>query len=443
MTTITEKTWNNSSSSGFLSNSRKKYIARCILVAVAISSLLSGTSTTPQKRELALDQQESQEMELLTIPPMQSEAFWSCRWSPNDHKQCDQLFFNRLSNYSEQTPDRGRRYLFFGDSTVKRLFHYSDLKKVLVEDPLAKSRLGCLGADMLTCKEREGDRCELNANFGLAKNTDQWVAPDPNLFEGPARYGLENANCNDCAGCQTHFLDCRSMILVLKKTNTMLRGLSAADEEKMKEDDDGKNKPAGTTSMMLPPQEGCGEEQEQTKGGGRHFYGGYMTMEFARDTEIQSSEFRTTQENVAAYVMRTWNSLDMLQNWKKPICVLNAGNHDLLVREFEGMMISTEEFVRNVKFMLTTMKPVCEHMIWLGNTSNNQKTKYRQTKENIMRLEKGVKEMIGSEPELLSMMSYIDVIDASLEHPHADFIHMDEDWYIQLGKWFVESIILL
>jgi len=39
-------------------------------------------------------------------------------------------------------------------------------------------------------------------------------------------------------------------------------------------------------------------------------------MEFARDTEIQTPEFRTTQENIAAYVCRTWNTPEMFQDWE-------------------------------------------------------------------------------------------------------------------------------
>ena len=163
-------------------------------------------------------------------------------------------------------------------------------------------------------------------------------------------------------------------------------------------------------------------------------------MEFARDTEIQTPEFRTTQENVAAYVMRNWNTPDLLQHWKKPVCVLSAGNHDALTGK-KGYVPSTEDFVRNVKFMLTTMKPVCEHIIWLGNTTNKEPTRFPQTMERMISFDKGVKELIGSEPELLSMMSFIDVIDASLTHPHDDFIHMDKFWYNKFGFWFVNSVI--
>ena len=157
-----------------------------------------------------------------------------------------------------------------------------------------------------------------------------------------------------------------------------------------------------------------------------------MTMEFARDTEIQTPEFRTTQENIAAYIGRTWNTPEMLQDWGKPICIIGAGNHDLLL---DG--ITTPDFVQNVKFMLTTMMPVCEHMIWLGNTTNGRKSEYPQTMKQMKSWDRAVKEMLESEPKLHGMMSFLDVIDASLTFPHADYIHMDDSWYMQLGQWFV------
>jgi hypothetical protein len=319
---------------------------------------------------------------------------WSCAWFPNDHKKCDELFYNRLpppTPNSEQTESGAidsQRWLFLGDSTMKRLFDGSALKAVLVQEPMQD---GCLG--QVTCDEHEADRCELNANFGLPY-ADQWIAPNPHVFEGPKKFGAENAYCTDCSGCQTHFLECRS------------------------------NRNVDGSGRSLSKRSECNK--------GKRRYGGFMTMEFARDTEIQTPEFRTTQENIAAYIGRTWNTPEMLQDWGKPICIIGAGNHDLLL---DG--ITTPDFVQNVKFMLTTMMPVCEHMIWLGNTTNGRKSEYPQTMKQMKGWDRAVKEMLESEPELRGMMSYIEVVDAAYKFPHADFIHMDASWYMQLGQLFV------
>jgi len=156
-------------------------------------------------------------------------------------------------------------------------------------------------------------------------------------------------------------------------------------------------------------------------------------MEFARDLEIQTPQFQTTQENLAAYVSHKWNTPELLELWGKPICVLGAGNHDILLDN-----ITTEDFVRNVRFMLTTMQPACGHLVWLGNTTNGRESEYPQTMRQMKSWDAAVKEMIESEPLLLGMSSFIDVIDASLTFPHADFIHMDDRWYSELGKWFID-----
>ncbi len=413
-----------------------KYIIRGVIIGVAINSVFNAPSyhedsTTKKQinRELTVDQAASKvdhsKKKTELNPRQQSEEEWLCKWSPaDDHKkQCTEIFSNRLpratkveggnKNAGEEStsPDhRGTRWLFFGDSTMKRLFDRSDLKTILVQDPLAKSQDSCLGRD-LSCKEREGDRCELNSLFGLPY-AEKWIAPDPKLFEGPVKFGSENAYCTDCSTCQSHFLECRSM--ENKAVSSSLRTLSKEHPQK---------------TLVTTPQ--CKAKDPQ----GVNYYGGFMSMEFARDTEIQTPEFRTTQENLAAYIIRTWNSPEMLKHWRKPICVLSAGNHDIMVHG-----IPTEKIVQNVKFMLTKMKPACDHMIWLGNTSSNRRSTFPQAKLRMLSLEKGIKEMLVSHPELLDMMSFVDVIDASLTYPHKDFIHMYDKWYFLLGEWFINII---
>ena len=325
---------------------------------------------------------------------------WSCKWSPNSHSHCNHLLHNRLTppTYKFDQISNGRfdsqRWLFFGDSTMKRLFGRSNLNKVLVHEPFRQSQNNCLGK--VSCSQHEADRCELNANFGLPYG-EAWIPPDPNMFEGPIKYGAENAYCTDCRGCQTHFLECRFSSNIDADDAKVSRSLSMCTR------DDSKRR-----------------------------YGGFMTMEFARDKEIQTPEYQTTQENIAAYLSRKWNTPELLQDWGKPICVLGVGNHDMNVHG-----ITTKAFVSNVKFMLTVMTPVCEHSIWLGNTSNSMKSRYRQTYQLMKLWDDAVKQLIESEPELLERSTFVDVMDASLTEPHADFIHMGEKWYKSLGDWFI------
>jgi len=95
-------------------------------------------------------------------------------------------------------------YFSLSDSTMKRLFGLSSLKAILVQEQIQDGYLG-----QVTCDEHEADRCDIYANFGLPY-VDHWIALNPHVFEGPKKFGAQNAYCSDCLGCQTLFLECRS-----------------------------------------------------------------------------------------------------------------------------------------------------------------------------------------------------------------------------------------
>jgi hypothetical protein len=381
-----------------------KYLVWGLLIGIAFKNLMTppdNIGDVPMLDQLSDEIGITSNTKEVTNLRQSNNNDWYCSWFPNDHKKCDDLFRMRLplpktnilssdtNGDGETSPLDNQRWLFLGDSTMKRLFDRSALKAVLVLEPLIKSQDGCLG--QVSCEEHLADRCKLNENLGLPY-AEQWLPPDPSMFEGPKKFGASNPFCTDCSGCQTQILECRTQndVDAIAKTNT--RSLSKCSKRR---------------------------------------YGGFITMEFARDTEIQTPEFRTTQENVAAYVDRVWNTPDMLHAWGKPICVLGTGNHDILL---DG--ITTVDFIKNVRFMLTSMMPSCEHMIWLGNTTNGRKSEFLQTMKQMKVWDRAVKELLESEPELRNVMSFLDVLDASLTFPHADFIHMGDTWYEQLGLWF-------
>jgi hypothetical protein len=352
---------------------------------------------------------------------------WSCIWSPSDQAKCDEVFHNRLpppkvqplsdaDRDAEKSPIDSQRWIFLGDSTMKRLFDRSILKSVLVEEPALTSRDGCLGP--VSCEEREADRCELNDAFGLPY-AEEWIPPEPLTFSGPIKFGSMNPFCTDCSGCSLQFLECRSLESV-RNSHLLL------------DENDGMISTADIEKLSSP--KNCDSARRARR------YGGFIPMEFARDAEIQTPEYRTTQENVGAYIGRVWNTPELLQDWGKPICVIGAGNHDVAV-----VGITLDSFVENARFMLTSMMDACEHMIWLGNTANVNETlhpEFKQTKQTMQIWDRAVKEMIVKEPSLHRMMSYIDVIDAAYNFPHADHIHMHNCWYEKLGDWF-HSLLLL
>lgn len=154
-------------------------------------------------------------------------------------------------------------------------------------------------------------------------------------------------------------------------------------------------------------------------------------MEFAKEVELQTPEFQTKQENIAAYIDRVWNTAEeLLKDWGKAVCVLSAGNHDMVIAN-----ITTVEYIQNVKFMLTNMMDSCVHMIWLGSTADiKDYQEHIQTKEKMKLMwYVSVKKMIEVEPTLHCMMSFIDFHNASLTHALEDHIHMDQNWYKLLG----------
>ena len=107
-----------------------------------------------------------------------------------------------------------------------------------------------------------------------------------------------------------------------------------------------------------------------------------ISMEFAKDVELQTPEFQTsTQENIAAYIDRVWNTAELLKDWGKSVCVLSAGNHDMVIAN----ITTTVEYIQNVKFMLTNiMDSCCVHMIWLRNTTDiKDYPEHIQTKEKM------------------------------------------------------------
>mmetsp|Transcript_25446 Transcript_25446/g.53208 ORF Transcript_25446/g.53208 Transcript_25446/m.53208 type:complete len:381 (-) Transcript_25446:36-1178(-) len=319
---------------------------------------------------------------------------WSCTWSPTAYEECSNLLRRRLPPPT-RPPDlysaSGRqRWLFLGDSQMSRLFRVSNIEKLLVEGALRMSHVGCLGP--FSCIEKRGYRCDLNKILDLAY-AEKWVPPRPHMFAGPTNFGLNNPYCSDGSGSFPAFLQCTP------QTN----------------------------------------ERDCVGGASRlkYRYGGFIPLEYATDVEIQTPEFRTTQENVAAFIDRDWNTPVMVQEWGKPICLLGTGNHDSRIKG-----ITTGYFLRNVKFLLETFSHVCEHMIWIGNTANKKDDdKYPQTKELMKQWDTATKRMIEAEPTLRDMMTFIEVRRAALRWPHADHIHLDDAWYKKLGNELLIPLI--
>ena len=121
-----------------------------------------------------------------------------------------------------------------------------------------------------------------------------------------------------------------------------------------------------------------------------------------------------------------------MEEYGMPICIISAGLHDANIHN-----ITRSDYADNVRFMLDLFTNVCEHIIWLGNTaprSSSDASKYKQTRSSTKSWNSAVMELIGMETKFFHKISFVDVHDASLTWNHRDRIHMDKEWYQQLGN---------
>mmetsp|Transcript_6838 Transcript_6838/g.10245 ORF Transcript_6838/g.10245 Transcript_6838/m.10245 type:complete len:423 (+) Transcript_6838:138-1406(+) len=346
-----------------------------------------------------------------STPTTATATPWVCIYDPDDHTECDEMLSTRLPRPTKyQLPGPGnqlidrQRWLFFGDSTMSRLYHHSNLKDRLNPN---KEQENCPAAD-ITCLERDNkrDRCFPRHSLFDFEHPKEWIPPDPLKAEGPLTFYPENPICNECSSCNIYFHECSH---VPREIETEIQVQSAHVS--------------------------CTNNSTQV-------HGGFFTQNFARDVELQTPEFHTTQENYAAYISRTWNTPELVRDWGKPICVMREGMHNIINRAIRGMDkdVFDAKFTDNILWVLKTYQPVCQHFVWLGNTANGNETlanpfHFLQTMENMKQMDTEIKEVIESEPELRSMVSFIDVHDASLFRPHMDFVHMGSDWCTDLGNW--------
>lgn len=342
-------------------------------------------------------------------------AIGHCEWSPLNYDRCTSLLKNRIPALADE--DTGsdfkfKRFLFFGDSTIAHIFDES----VPITDNLinnATKGRGCWSLPsrldpkttieserILQCEYREAPRCNFNHIFN-ADYATEWKKPESDKFEGPTANGLSHPFCQDCKGCNSRFTHCE---------------INEGDSQKDHEMNDTNSCQEMTTEFV---------------------YGGYIGIEFARDVELQSQKYGTTQEIVASYLSESWNDPAFLMaGWSKPICLIAAGNHDLTVSR-----VNTSDIVTNVYWYLSLMIPICDHIIWLSNTAPTIDTHYPQTRETIKSLNDAVYDFLVSTPEWKEQITFIDVYNASLSWPHKDYIHMDSHWYRDFGNWFTNLTI--
>jgi hypothetical protein len=327
----------------------------------------------------------------LDPPVIVERASLSCNWSPKNNTECVTLLSSRMNASSFG------RWLILGDSTMFQLVQNSPLKRILVDHSIAQINKAC--PMEFSCTKRRGSRCNLNGVFGVPYRPDrQWYPPNLTLGEGPVKFGLMNSYCHDCDGCNTDLVAC--------------------------------------TKLNFNNNQTCPESTLKTLN-----YGGYISMEFARDVEIQSPKFGTSQENIALLFLNStkWNQDLILSAFGPTACIIGTGIHDIAVPN-----ITLSRYIDNVKWYLRLLHPTCGHFIWVANTAPKASTEhlYPQGFNRTLEWNTAVRFMLESTTDFMHKSSFVDVYNASISFPHADNIHLLSTWYRALGSTFASLITL-
>ena len=338
-----------------------------------VSTTTTTTTTTTTSSSLTpLLPQQQQEEEPLDHPTY-------CIWGPADNETiaCQEAIkataCRRRRRNGREQGNRIPRLLYLGDSTTHQAYEFSYIRQAYAEHK--KDALQATG--VFTCNhywrlDFGKDRCHINEQVGL-DYPDTWTPPGE--MEGPAMFGLENPHCQDKRGGLGDFIDC-------KPTKPDLESWVSTLNQ---------------------------EEKENL------IYSGFLGVEFARDVELQTPQFLTTQENVANLLLRDrWNTKEMLQVFEKPTCIINTGHHDVIIAN-----MTKEAYVANVQWYLHLLAEQCETIFWSATTApegDGRPQKIKATREWGL----AVRDMLNSDAVLRHKTLYVDGYVASLSYPHMD-----------------------
>jgi hypothetical protein len=336
-----------------------------------------------------------------------------------------------------------RRWLLLGDSTVFRLYtagssqssSSSSLESYLMHHSMAQlqeqRRQWCYRRH-LQCHMVRCSRCNTMEMLQLipllpttttTTTTVGWRLPNYTMAEGPMHYGYDHPYCTDCDGCDTRLLTC-----------------SLLEKE---DDGDAAGTGTDTTSILEDtcPTDPNIEDRMYTGPA----YGGYLSVEFARDVELQTEQYATTQENLLSnYIAQHWNTPhSMLQEFGRPICTVSTGLHDIALPN-----VTKAAYLHNVRWYLDILSEQCDYILWITNTCPLTND-YAQTQDSIYEWNMAVRDILLSSSSSSSSSSvssfyhksfYLDVFNASITFDHVDNIHMSDVWYQSLAS-FLQAVM--
>lgn len=308
----------------------------------------------------------------------------NCTWTPDNSTECEQALQEVVCDKNDLVEmAKVPRILYIGDSVMAQLYTFAGVKARMISP--AKKQL-MEKTNLLQClfRNTKNGRCNLNDQYGLSYPPNKtWIHPDTlwakdGILYGPAIFGLKNPFCQDCVGCSPMFLECSL-----------------------------RDSPTTTTAELLNVANLTHAERINL------VYGGFVGMEFARDVEMQSDRFLTTQENVAFYLQEKFNSPGLRKYWQQPTCIVNSGHHDAALPN-----MTKELYLENVRWFLHLLASECRSILWLATNAPKTNT-YVQKIETTKTWGWAVRDMMQQDELLLRTRAlYIDIFEASVGYLH-------------------------
>ena len=179
--------------------------------------------------------------------------------------------------------------------------------------------------------------------------------------------------------------------------------------------------------------------------------GMYLSIEYARDVEIQTNTTGTTQESLAMWLAEaaqkdakapapsprtdSRSQTPATPVVSKAICVVNSGIHDMAV-----VGITDAAYLLNVRFYLRALRGtgVCAHFVWLQTTAvSGNNTEHPQNTARIGQWNDLVRGLL-EEREFGDLATIVDPLSKSWGH--VDHVHLSSSYYLQLAKLFLDLV---
>ena len=304
-----------------------------------------------------------------------------CIFDLQNVEECLALLLRRVP------PPISHRWTFMGDSQMGKIWDLNDKRS----QETIYHRFFREPQDFCSmCEARShNSRCNVHDVFGWERR-DPWEWSDTKV-EGPLGIGRKTPGCADQSGHGYQLLECH------------------IDEE--------------TGSPCPLP------------------VASFLPVEFARDVELQTPQFRTTQENIAH-----WMTTEHVPKYGRSVCVMGAMYHDIRIGDVDGSEPNEATFISNLREFFRLLEPACAHIIWI--TPNAPKTEDYPQKTPLVRrwndLVEGLirtefSDVIRSENGVpVPFATIIDHFEASIDGPHEDNAHMTRDYASKVANLLVE-----